>query len=446
MQNGNGSKKCVTQSLIYLPPVDSTNNTPYTCAMQNLIKPTFLDPQSPPTLFTLVMIAATAALSLNIFLPSLPAITEEFDASYGVIQLLISGYLLTTAFVQLVAGPLSDCYGRRPVLLGGIAIFVIASVICATTTNIAVLLAARVLQSAVVAGFAVSRATIRDMSSGESAASKLGYITMGMAVVPMTAPMFGGFLQESIGWQANFWALGGVGLFTWLLCWRDLGETNTNKTHSLMIQTRSYPTLLRSRRFWAYTACSGFGSATFFAMLGGAPFVGHQIYGLSPSEFGMYFIFTPLGYMIGNFFTGRFTHFFGIYRMMIAGALITTVGMSISLLLILQGIQHPLAFFGLTITIGLGNGLVIPNATAGMLSIFPKLAGTAAGLGGAFMTLTGAAISAIVASLLSVERGIYPLLTCIIAASLLALGCALYAALLERQSRSLASKEPARTC
>jgi DHA1 family bicyclomycin/chloramphenicol resistance-like MFS transporter len=414
--------------------------------MHNLTKPKFLDSKSPPTLFTLVIIAATAALSLNIFLPSLPAITKEFGASYGVIQFLISGYLLSTALVQLVAGPLSDLYGRRPVLLGGIALFVVASAICATATNTVVLLAARILQASVVAGFAVSRAAIRDMSSNEGAASKLGYITMGMAVAPMIAPMIGGFLQEYIGWQAAFWALCAAGLFTWLLCWLDLGETNTNKSRSLLTQIHSYPTLLRSRRFWAYSACAGFGSATFFAMLGGAPFVGHQIYGLSPSEFGIYFLFTPLGYMVGNFITGRFAHLFGIYRMMIAGTLITAVGMSVSLLLIYQGALNPLVFFGLTITIGLGNGLVIPNATAGMLGIFPKLAGTAAGLGGALMTLTGAAISAIVASLLSVERGIYPLLLCIIAAALLALVCALYATLLERQSRSLPPKEPAGTC
>ena len=348
--------------------------------------------------------------------------------------------------MQLVAGPLSDLYGRRPVLLGGIALFVVASAICATATNTVVLLAARILQASVVAGFAVSRAAIRDMSSNEGAASKLGYITMGMAVAPMIAPMIGGFLQEYIGWQAAFWALCAAGLFTWLLCWLDLGETNTNKSRSLLTQIHSYPTLLRSRRFWAYSACAGFGSATFFAMLGGAPFVGHQIYGLSPSEFGIYFLFTPLGYMVGNFITGRFAHLFGIYRMMIAGTLITAVGMSVSLLLIYQGALNPLVFFGLTITIGLGNGLVIPNATAGMLGIFPKLAGTAAGLGGALMTLTGAAISAIVASLLSVERGIYPLLLCIIAAALLALVCALYATLLERQSRSLPPKEPAGTC
>jgi DHA1 family bicyclomycin/chloramphenicol resistance-like MFS transporter len=396
------------------------------------IKPRFLDPQTPPTLFTLVVIAATAALSLNIFLPSLPAITQEFGASYGVIQFLVSGYLLTTAFVQLLAGPLSDRFGRRPILLVGMVLFILASILCATATNTMILLSARVLQASVVAGFAVSRAVIRDVSQGGNAASKIAYVTMGMAVAPMTAPMIGGVLQEYIGWQSTFWALAVVGCFTFILCWFDLGETNEYKSASIMTQARGYPPLLRSRRFWAYSASAGFGSACFFAMLGGAPFVGDKLYNLSPSEFGMYFIFTPMGYMIGNFISGRFSERVGIFKMMIAGTSVTTIGMSISLFVILLGATHPLAFFGLTVTIGLGNGLVIPNATAGMLGIFPRLAGTAAGLGGALMTLSGAAISAMVASLLSVETGIYPLLLCIIGSALLALACAVYAAFLER--------------
>lgn len=402
--------------------------------MNVLSKPSFLDPNTPPTIFTLVVIAATAALSLNIFLPSLPAITNDLNASYGVIQFLISGYLLTTAIVQLLVGPMSDRFGRRPILLGGLVIFIIASIICATATSIYVLLPARVLQAAVVAGFAISRAAIRDMSSGGSAASKIGYVTMGMAVAPMTAPMIGGFLQELYGWQSSFWVLAIVGVLTLLLCWRDLGETNLYKSKNMLSQIRSYPELLRSHRFWAYAACAGLGSACFFAMLGGAPFVGDKVYGLSPSIFGMYFIFTPMGYMIGNFFTGRYAERYGIFRLMIAGTTITTVGMIISFIVIALGATHPLAFFGFTIAIGLGNGLVIPNATAGMLNVNPRLAGTAAGLGGALLTLSGAAISAIVASVLTVERGVYPLLISIIICAILAMGFARYAAALENKA------------
>ncbi|MBV1864099.1 MAG: multidrug effflux MFS transporter [Rhodobacteraceae bacterium] len=402
--------------------------------MNNLSKPRFLDPHTPPTLFTLVVIAATAALSLNIFLPSLPAITEYFDASYSVVQFLVSGYLLTTVIVQFLVGPMSDRFGRRPVLLVGLALFVLASILCATATSVYVLLPARVLQASVVAGFAVSRAAIRDMSSDGAAASKIGYVTMGMAIAPMTAPMVGGFLQEIYGWQSGFWVLAAAGGFTLLLCWRDLGETNRHKSSSFMVQVSSYPELLKSRRFWSYATCGGLGSACFFAMLGGAPFVGDKVYGLSPSQLGIYFMFTPTGYMIGNFFTGRFAERFGISRLMIAGATITSIGMSLSLLVIALGATHPLAFFAFTISIGLGNGLVIPNATAGMLNVHPRLAGTAAGLGGAMLTLCGAIISAIVASLLTVERGVFPLLICIIISALLALFFARYAASLENQA------------
>ncbi len=399
--------------------------------MNNLNAPRFLDPNTPPTLFTLVVIAATAALSLNIFLPSLPAITKHYGASYGVIQFLVSGYLLTTAIVQFLVGPLSDRYGRRPVLLGGLMLFIVASVICATAENITILLMARVLQSAVVAGFAVSRAAIRDMISGKGAASMIGYVSMGMAIAPMMAPTIGGFLQEFFGWQAAFWTLATAGTFTLLLVWRDLGETNMFRSSSMSDQFRSYPALLKSRRFWAYVGCAGLASACFFAMLGGAPFVGDVVYGLSPSQLGLYFIFTPMGYMLGNFFTGRYAERFGIYHLMITGTAITTVGMTLSLIVILLGATHPLAFFGFTISIGIGNGLVIPNATAGMLGIHPRLAGTAAGLGGAMLTLSGAAISALVAILLTEDRGVYPLLICIIVCAILAYFLARYAASVE---------------
>ena len=404
--------------------------------MNNLNTPRFLDPNTPPTLFTLVVIAATAALSLNIFLPSLPAITEYYGASYGVIQFLISGYLLTTAIVQFLVGPLSDRFGRRPVLLGGLMLFIIASVICATAENITILLMARVLQSSVVAGFAVSRAAIRDMISGKGAASMIGYVSMGMAIAPMMAPTLGGFLQEFFGWQAAFWVLAAAGSFTLLLVWRDLGETNLFKSSSMSDQFRSYPALLKSRRFWAYAGCAGLASACFFAMLGGAPFVGDVVYGLSPSQLGLYFIFTPMGYMLGNFFTGRYAERFGIYHLMITGTVITTVGMTLSLIVILLGAAHPMAFFGFTISIGIGNGLVIPNATAGMLGIHPRLAGTAAGLGGAMLTLSGAAISALVAILLTEDRGVYPLLICIIVCAVLAYFLARYAASVENEMES----------
>ncbi len=407
--------------------------------MSSLPKARFLDPTTPPTLFTLVVVAATAALSLNIFLPSLPAITAHFDADYAVIQFLVSGYLLTTAIVQFFVGPISDRFGRRPVMLVGFSIFTFASVICALAPSTEILLSARVIQAGVVSGFVVSRATVRDIVPGDRAASMIGYVTMGMAISPMLAPTLGGFLQELFDWQATFWTMAGAGFLTLLLVWRDQGETNQQMSTNLGQQFRSYPELLTSRRFWAYAAAAALASACFFAMLGGAPFVGDKVYHLSPGELGVYFIFTPLGYMVGNFLSGRYATRFGIYRMITSGALTTICGMSISLILILLGATHPIAFFGPTVTIGLGNGLIMPGATAAMLNINPRLAGTAAGLGGALMTLGGAAISAFVASILTEERGVYPLLICILVCSVGSLIFTIYAIHIERQVRDPAA-------
>ncbi|MCP5087026.1 MAG: multidrug effflux MFS transporter [Rhodobacteraceae bacterium] len=403
--------------------------------MSALPKARFLDPSTPPTLFTLVVVAATSALSLNIFLPSLPAITKHFGASYAVIQFLVSGYLLTTAIVQFFVGPLSDRFGRRPVMLVGFCLFTFASVICAVATSVEILLAARVMQAGVVSGFVVSRAAVRDIVPGDRAASMIGYVTMGMAISPMLAPTLGGFLQEMFDWQAAFWTMAGAGFITFLLILRDQGETNQTRSANLTEQFRNYPELLTSRRFWAYAAAAALASACFFALLGGAPFVGDRVYHLSPGVLGLYFMFPPFGYMMGNFISGRFATRLGIYRMITFGALITICGMTISLLFIVMGNTHPLAFFGLTITIGLGNGLVVPGATAAMLNIKPEIAGTAAGLGGALMTLGGAAISAFVASILTEERGVFPLAVCILVCAIGSLAFSIYANHVERQVR-----------
>ena len=406
--------------------------------MRTLPKARFLDPTTPPTLFTLVVTAATAALSLNIFLPSLPAITEHFDARYAVIQFLVSGYLLMTAITQFLVGPISDRFGRRPVMLTGFAIFTLASVVCATAPTTEILLIARITQAAVVVGFVLSRAAVRDIVPGDRAASMIGYVTMGMALAPMLAPTLGGVLQEVFDWQAAFWVMAGFGLATLLLVWRDLGETNVQKSASMSAQIRSYPELLRSRRFWAYAAVGALSSACFFALLGGAPFVGDRVYNLSPGELGLYFMFTPFGYMAGNFVSGRYATRFGIYKMITSGTLVTIAGMTLALILVMSGAKHPVAFFGPTVFIGLGNGMILPSATAAMLNIIPRLAGTAAGLGGAFLTLGGAAISAFVASILTEERGVYPLVICILICAAGSLAFALYAILIERQVRGAA--------
>jgi DHA1 family bicyclomycin/chloramphenicol resistance-like MFS transporter len=406
--------------------------------MNQLLPPRFLDPATPPSMFTLVIYASLGAVAMNIFLPSMPAIADHFNASYFAVQFMLSGFLLMNGVLQLFIGPISDRYGRRPVALYTLAAFVAASIVCAMAPSTAVLLTARTFQALVVSSFVLSRAAARDMVPGDNAASMLGYIAMGMSVAPMMGPTIGGFLQEAFGWRAPFWTLAAVGTCVLLLVWRDMGETNLNPSASMAAQMRAYPQLFKSRRFWGYALANTFATGCFFSLLGGAPFVGVEIYGLTPAELGLYFIFGPMGYFCGSLVSGRFAAKIGLYRMITAGACVTIFGMLLALLLAQLGFNHPVAFFGCTIFLGFGNGLVLPSASAGAMSVNPRLAGTAAGLSGALMTLGGGAMSALVVPLLSVEAGVTPLILFILTSAVFGLFAALYSIRVEYQVRNTA--------
>ena len=269
-------------------------------------KSVFLDRTTAPNIVTLVLIAGIAAMSMNVFLPSMPSMALFFDADYAVIQLSISAYLALTGVLNFVIGPLSDRYGRRKVLLICIAVFTLASFGAMMSRSVEVFLAFRMAQAVIASGLVLSRAIVRDIVPANEAASMIAYVTMGMALVPMLAPVLGGFLEDSFGWQANFATMALSGILVFVLVFADLGETNRAQMTSFKAQFASYPTLLKSRRFWGYTFVAGVTSGAFFAFLGGAPYVGSEILGLSPSELGLYFGIIPTGYLVGNFFHRAF--------------------------------------------------------------------------------------------------------------------------------------------
>lgn len=384
------------------------------------------DRTTPPHIVTLVLLAGLPALTMNIFLPSLPRMAEYFETDYRLMQLSVALYLAMNAALQLLIGPLADKYGRRPVILTSIGLFVLATLGCLLAPTVEVFLAFRMAQAVIATGMVLSRAMVRDMVSQDEAASMIGYVTMGMALVPMIGPALGGALDQMFGWQANFVTLLVAGVAIFALSWSDVGETSKPRDISLLAQFQEYPELLRSRRFWGYALTAAFASGSFFAFLGGAPFVGTQVFGLTPSALGIYFGITALGYMAGNFISGRFSVRAGINKMILLGTIAVIVGLSLSLLLFLLGATHPLAFFGFMITVGMGNGLVLPNATSGMLSIRPHLAGTASGLGGTIMIGGGAALSALAGALLVPGSGVYPLLGIMLASSSAAILAMLY--------------------
>ncbi|RVV99396.1 Bcr/CflA family efflux MFS transporter [Mesobaculum littorinae] len=381
----------------------------------------FLDRTTPPHIATLIILASVSALAMNIFVPSLPRMAQYFDTDYSVIQLSVALYLAGNAVLQILLGPISDRYGRRPVILAALVIFVLATLGCILAPTVEVFLSFRVLQSVVIACLALSRAAVRDMVPAEQAASMIGYVTMGMSVAPMVAPAIGGVLEGLAGWRATFALLAVLGCGALWLTWRDMGETAQPRDISLRDQIGEYPELLRSPRFWGYCAVSALSSGAFFAYVGGAPFVGATIFHLTPTALGILFGAPAVGYMLGNFLSGQFSMRLGINTMVLSGTLCTALGTTVSLAITLAGADSPLSFFGLMTLVGLGNGLVLPNATSGMLSVRPHLAGTASGLGGAFMIGGGAILSAYAGTLLNPSSGAAPLLWIMAITSVLAI-------------------------
>ena len=379
--------------------------------------PEFLNRATPPRIVTLTLLAGISALTMNIFLPSLPGMAKWFDAPYALMQLSVALYLALSAVLQVFIGPLSDRYGRRPVVLVSLVIFMVATVGTLFAPNATVFLIFRMMQAVIAAGMVLSRAIVRDMVSDAEAASMIGYVTMGMSLVPMIGPVIGGFLDEAWGWQANFGLLLVLGVLVLALCWADLGETATLRSISFADQLRQYPSLLTSPRFWGYCLSAAFASGCFFAYLGGAPYVGTQVFGLSSSQIGMLFAITALGYASGNFIAGRFSVRLGLNTMVLLGTVITTVGLTVLVLLTLADMSGPIVFFGLTITMGLGNGISLPNANAGILSVRPHLAGTASGLGGAISIGGGAALAALAGALLPPGATELPLVLLMLACS-----------------------------
>ncbi len=263
----------------------------------------------------------------------------------------------------------------------------------------------------------------------------IGYVTMGMALVPMLSPPLGGLLSDLFGWQSNFYALFIGGVLVFLIAFMDQGETNQHKSASFGAQFKAYPELLTSRRFWGYTLTMVFASGTFYAYLGGAPFVGERFFGLSATEVGAFLSLTPLGYMLGNGVSGRFSIAVGLYRMILLGACVTLGLMTVALMVGLSGVVHPLGFFAFTISIGFGNGLILPSANAGLLDVRPNLAGSASGLSGAMMTFGGAGLTVLSSFVLTEESNAVPLILCVIGSAGCCLLAAFYTISIEKQMR-----------
>ncbi|WP_366554754.1 multidrug effflux MFS transporter [Aquibaculum sediminis] len=346
--------------------------------------PTAIDRPKPP-IAILVAVSAIGPFALNIFVPSIPGLARFYEVDYGTIQLTFTLYLVGLAVSQLFYGPLSDRFGRRPLLLGGMALFVVASVICALAPPLEYLIIARILQAVGgCSGLVLSRAIVRDLYGRDKAASVIGYITMAWVAAPMMAPSIGGLLDVHFGWQASFYLVAAAGLAALLAAMRWLHETNHHRSSDSggVAMILGFGRLLKSPRYLGYALPTAFTSAVFFSFLAGAPYLTIEVLGLTPFGYGLWFILVSFGYFLGNFASGRYSQRLGVDRMILTGTLLALVGVGLIATFALGGLLSPWTLFMPMFLVSLGNGMSIANGLAGSVSVYPAMAGAASGLAG----------------------------------------------------------------
>jgi DHA1 family bicyclomycin/chloramphenicol resistance-like MFS transporter len=342
----------------------------------------------------LICITAIGPTTLNILVPALPNLARVLGTDADTVQLAVSLYLIGLATAQLLAGPLSDRFGRRPVALGGLALTAIMSLAALAVGNVASLIVVRIVQAiGAASGIVVARAIVRDLFERDRAAAMLGLVATAMVIAPTFGPLIGGLLETAFGWQSIFLFVAAASLA--VLAWgtavlpetrrREPGGPGTGFGDNLAA-------LARSASFHAYVLCAAFGSGTFFAFLGGGPHAVVTIMGRSSAEFGVWFALSSVGYMAGNFLTSRLSMRFGIDRMIGWGLAIEGVGAAVAI--VLAAFAHPWGpaiIFIPQLIMGFGNGVMLPNAIAGAVSIRPQAAGTASGFLGCIQMTIGAA-------------------------------------------------------
>lgn len=347
----------------------------------------------PPPLLLLVVTTLLGPLSLHIVIPCLPVIGAAFARDAATVQLVLTVFIVVIAVAQLVYGPLSDRFGRRPLMLAGLAIYIAGSALCATAETMPLLIAGRALQACgSCAGLVLSRAIIRDVYDRNRSAGALATLTMAMTLGSSTAPLVGAYGAMELGWRANFIGLLGLGIVVLAYAVLRLNETNSRATPiSVMRMGQSYAMLLRSRRFLGYALNTSFSVASWYGFIAAAPYVLAEAMGEPPTTFGIMILMVMAGYFAGNFVTSRLSQRLGTDPLMVAGVLISLAAMALMAVWAWRLPATPLALFvPMTLSV-FGNGLSQPSATAGSLAVAPEIAGAASGLLGFLQMMVGAA-------------------------------------------------------
>lgn len=354
-----------------------------------------------PSVRLLVGFGIIGPLTIHLILPSLPYLEGLFDTDYATIQLLVSFYVIAFGTAQLFIGPLSDMIGRRKTLIGGLLLYTVSSALCAAAPNFETLLALRLVQAVgACVGVVLARAIIRDNYDARQSTRLIGYLSMGAAIGPMLAPVFGGFLFEFVGWRGLFAILATIGAASTVLAWTSVAESGVRRTGSRRLRQLliDIAALARDSRFLLNSMNISFNTGMFYAFVVGGPYLASEFLQMAPKTYGAWFASAALGYAGGNFAAGRLSNHFRGESVTLVGAAATFFFTLILLAVLALELHSPLAIFSAVSAATFASGLVMPTSYSAALSANPELTGSASGFAG-FLQFSLAAVFSAVAGI-----------------------------------------------
>lgn len=359
-------------------------------------------PRRVQLVFILGALTAFGPLSIDMYLPSLPSLSLDFGASTSQTQLTLSACVLGLAAGQIITGPLSDALGRKRPLLVGLAMYALASLLCALAPSVFLLVALRFLQGVSgAAGIVIARAIVRDLHSGVALAKFFSVLLLVTGLAPILAPIFGGLLLRFTSWRGVFIALTIIGVLLFLAAAAGLSETlppGYRQIGGIRITLATFRQLLTTRAFLGFALSSGLAFAGMFSYISGSPFVLQDLYGVSPQVFSLIFGMNALGFVIAGQVNGRLVGRVALLKLLAFGLVATTTGGVTLLLVVSIGGIGLIGILPALFVMVASLGFVLPNATSLALSGQPRIAGSASALVGVLQFSIGAIAAPIVGS------------------------------------------------
>jgi len=372
-------------------------------------------------LLLLVVMTGIAPISLYILVPALPVLATNFGRDISIAQMTVSLYMVGIALSQIIMGPLSDKFGRRPVLLAGLALMVAASVACIFAETLPQLIAARFFQAlGGASGMVISRAIIRDIYERDRVASMISLVVAALMIGQMVSPLTGGLIETAFGWRAIFYAVtfGAVAVAVGIAI--ALPETRRDRAVGSGGFRSDVGVLIKSRAFIGYVMCQVLASQIIFTFAGGGPYIVVTQMGRTSAEYGAWFATTGFAYLVGNLLCVRFAPRHSLEKLIWFGLALQLCGSLLNLLWSFGGWNEaPSWLFGTQMIVMVGNAFVMANSAAGAISIRPEAAGTASGAMGFLQQGIGALMSQFGAYLGGHSATTLPLTSAVLAVSLL---------------------------